>query len=532
MTRKRTLSAALATTASVALLAGLSPAQAQMAGAPGGPCSTTLESPAFNNCTLPSSSAPGAGSFPGSFLVPGTSTSFAVHGILWVQAYHDFGPSAASGGLLNAGALQGPGITATGLGEHALNGNTDMTVGPTRPNIETRTPTAYGELKTYIELDFNMGTNASSTVYGGSGGAVIPSSGSSQLAGNMDFVRLRQAYATLGPWLMGQTKTLVDDVQAYPDLADAGLDVGMRVSTIVHKPQIRYTYLAGNGVSLAVSLEQPTHESTAAAYYAPGSTGAATALAATTYTEDNNGLIPGTSIVSIPDVGASVQWDQPWGHLRFTGMYHDSKVDMIGCGNSTTAPASSTTYTCTQSNPFTPNSATTGQNGFRNENAGYWIGLSGHLNTWGKDRLTGNFAYDSGFSDAVGTSPYDFILANGGVREAVTSWNLQAAYEHFFTSQWRANVSGGYLKFTEAGLPGNPGVNPYTGANPNPTPGAGFTAMETTMPTYAYTAHANVIFSPVPQTDFITEYSHETYHTYAGDRAREDRVMQQFKFYF
>src|SRR5208282_5032677 len=144
MTRKRTLSAALATTASVALLAGLSPAQAQMAGSPGGPCSTTVESPAFNNCTLPSSSAPGAGSFPGSFLVPGTSTSFAVHGILWFQAVHEFGPNSIEGGLSNTTALQGPGASATNLGAHALNGGTDMTIQPTRPNIETRTPTSYG----------------------------------------------------------------------------------------------------------------------------------------------------------------------------------------------------------------------------------------------------------------------------------------------------------------------------------------------------------------------------------------------------
>src|SRR5208282_4089601 len=175
MTRKRTLSAALATTASVALLAGLSPAQAQMAGSPGGPCSTTVESPAMNNCTLPSSSAPGAGSFPGSFLVPGTSTSFALHGILFLNVNHNFGPSAISGGLANASAVQGPGASASNLGQHALNGNTDFTAGPTRPNIETRTPTAYGELKTYIEFDFNLGTSGSSTVFGGSGGPYIPS---------------------------------------------------------------------------------------------------------------------------------------------------------------------------------------------------------------------------------------------------------------------------------------------------------------------------------------------------------------------
>ncbi len=48
----------------------------------------------------------------------------------------------------------------------------------------------------------------------------------------------------------------------------------------------------------------------------------------------------------------------------------------------------------------------------------------------------------------------------------------------------------------------------------------------------AWTAHANVIFSPVPQTDFITEYEHGTYTTYSGLGTREDRLTQQFKFYF
>src|SRR5208282_3664533 len=121
MTRKRTLSAALATTASVALLAGLSPAQAQMAGSPGGPCSTTVESPAMNNCTLPSSSAPGAGSFPGSFLVPGTSTSFAVHGIIYFEIDRDLGVHQTDtlAGISSV-VLEGPGTTPAQT--HAANG--------------------------------------------------------------------------------------------------------------------------------------------------------------------------------------------------------------------------------------------------------------------------------------------------------------------------------------------------------------------------------------------------------------------------
>src|SRR5208282_3798836 len=144
MTRKRTLSAALATTASVALLAGLSPAQAQMAGAPGGPCSTTVESPAVNNCTLPSSSAPGAGSFPGSFLVPGTSTSFAVHGIIYFEIDRDMGVHQTDtlGGISGI-VLQGLGVAQTQAS--SANGGLNMGDKATRPNIETRTPTAYGE---------------------------------------------------------------------------------------------------------------------------------------------------------------------------------------------------------------------------------------------------------------------------------------------------------------------------------------------------------------------------------------------------
>src|SRR5512146_3319621 len=95
-------------TATVALLTGLSTASAQ--------------------------TAPGGGSFPGSFLVPGTNTSLAIHGFVQFDAVHDF------------------------------NGGTFMDVKPTRPNIETRTPTAYGELKTYIEFDMNFFKNQTSGV--------------------------------------------------------------------------------------------------------------------------------------------------------------------------------------------------------------------------------------------------------------------------------------------------------------------------------------------------------------------------------
>src|SRR5271170_3431661 len=128
MTRKRTITAAMATTASVALLAGVAHAQSSAttmgAGSEGRTgtaiCNTTVMSPAFQNCSMPVPNAnmPGQGSFPGSFLVPGTATSFAVHGILYAEFDKQFGMTSGDTAFPAAG-LQGWGASAAQLGIHA-----------------------------------------------------------------------------------------------------------------------------------------------------------------------------------------------------------------------------------------------------------------------------------------------------------------------------------------------------------------------------------------------------------------------------
>src|ERR1700691_1302299 len=200
MTRKRTITAAMATTASVALLAGVANAQSSSTTMGAGEartgmaiCSSTVMSPAYQNCTMPvpNANVSGQGSFPGSFLVPGTSTSFAVHGIVYAEIDRQFGMTGGGDTAVNGARFQAPGSSGAQLADHAMNGGTYLGDKATRPNIETRTPTAYGELKTYIEFDFNQ-------------------TAGTMLSGNQDAVRLRQAYGTLGPWLAGQTKNLFD----------------------------------------------------------------------------------------------------------------------------------------------------------------------------------------------------------------------------------------------------------------------------------------------------------------------------------
>lgn len=458
MKRNLNYTAALATTAAVALLAGA--AHAQMSGAPQ-VCTTTQNFPGHNNCVMPTASAPGGGSFPGSFLVPGTNTSFAVHGFIQFDLTQDVGPHGGDTSFgIDAVPLEGPGASPAA---HSANGGITMGVKPTRPNIETRTPTAYGELKTYIEFDFNQTAGI-------------------QLGGNADLVRLRQAYGTLGPWLIGQTDTLWSDPQTWSDEAYGAQDVGTMNSGIRRHPQIRYTWLAGKGFSIAGSAEMPTYNASLGNQIGFATNGAALTTASFTQT---------TSYVNTPHFVGAAELDQPWGHVKLavTAGVNDYRSS-AAIGNIADKPA--------------------------NRQNGQWgISLGGHLNTWGKDALRGNFVYNSGASDYSAEMVQGGELYNEttGAHDTVKEWAAYANYEHFFNGQWRANEAAGYAHLT-----GNPG---FTSATT-------LAGLEQTH----FSNVVNIIFAPVPQTDFILEWDHLYRKVRSGADGRQDRIDFQTKFYF
>src|SRR6185437_3638012 len=123
-----------------------------------------------------------------------------------------------------------------------------------------------------------------------------PSSG----AGNNEMPRLQFAYGTLGPWLFGQYNSAwTDPLQINPDIGDQA-QIGTLQTRNIRRPQVRYTYLAGGGLSLSASLETNTYTNLA------GSTSAAPIAEDST---DTGG------ITTYPSFNAGVAWDQPWGHL-------------------------------------------------------------------------------------------------------------------------------------------------------------------------------------------------------------------------
>ncbi len=154
----------------------------------------------------------------------------------------------------------------------------------------------YGELKTYVEFDFNQ-------------------TGTYQLGGNNDLLRLRQAYGTLGPWLIGQTYSLYADLQSWADTAAGAQDVGYLNTFNARRPQVRYTWLAGNGISVAGSLELPSYQGNTFSYGNTAGALTGVSLNGTYLAEQHIRPEPSQSATPITGTGrtssAPVSWTSP-----------------------------------------------------------------------------------------------------------------------------------------------------------------------------------------------------------------------------
>src|SRR5215471_3264836 len=168
------------------------------------------------------------GSFPRSFLIPGTQTSIRLGGFIdltglyFLQGANSGNPglpssNAGQNGNLNSlpigqqfvpGTPAIPGIPGSaGVVPQAANhsrGNGVFMFSPeqTRLNVETRTPTEWGEARTFIEWDFS-----------GPGGAnnQFAQQTAQQAGGDSRLPRLRFAYGTLGGFLAGQALSNFSD---------------------------------------------------------------------------------------------------------------------------------------------------------------------------------------------------------------------------------------------------------------------------------------------------------------------------------
>jgi DcaP outer membrane protein len=327
----------------------LAQAQAQaLPGSRGGSGPT----PAFGAAAPPGSGTT-AGSFPRSFLIPGTDTSIRVGGFVDVTALDFLQGGGAQPGTssqttnsgqngnlqvipLAGGIVPGAPGSTKGFGGFVApspnrapsRNNGVLTAAPTqsRFNVETRTPTSWGEARTFFEMDWSGCDSFScETLNQGGGDSLIP--------------RLRYAYGTLGGFLGGQAISNFSDADADTESLEFG---GAQGSTGGQRvPQVRYTIVGPYGSAFSASAEAPfttviTPGGVESTDLALSGTGTATSPAQQTVptlcngvactgtngstTSTTGGAETNPTVAKAPVLTVASYWSQPWGHIDFAGL--------------------------------------------------------------------------------------------------------------------------------------------------------------------------------------------------------------------
>jgi hypothetical protein len=387
-----------------------------------------------------------AGSFPRSFVIPGTEVSLRVGGqgvgsMIWYMKGSAVGGGLGGQGGFNETYVDGQGGTgnlpAIPLNTHTFS-NTAAPVGfahsrssewdfsgkQTRFYFDARTPSPYGEVKAYIEMDF--GASNTNVILNNNAGVT-----------NGYIPRLRQGYATLGGLLMGQTNGTFVDNDADPELLDFGGTTGSTGRSRL--PQIRYTYPLPYGMSIAIAAENPDADFTGpfGAFQtdtngipSANNCAALTQSALTSATLTGGVLTTANAATNIsnlctggtgffnaaqnlaPDFVARWRIEQPWGHLQVGTVVRDITLN---------------------------------DGEFLNRSwIGYGGAISGNFFTWGKDNLTWGAAAGSGIGNYIANMNGGAVATNFGGAVAGQAFNGMDSRSFFTTNRalYDSQISG------------------------------------------------------------------------------------------
>jgi hypothetical protein len=407
-----------------------------------------------------------AGDKPRSWKLPGTNTSMNIGGFVKMSMLWDFGNSGQTTGVTTTEGI-GAGFHAVegSAADNIFNGgNFQLTARRSRFWIQTWTPTDWGELRTYIEADFA----GAGTV----GGGAVPGS-----SGNL--LRLRQAYGTLGPVLIGKTQTLFGGLIGLPELLHDGAPMALGALRI---EQIRYSHNFGGGLVLSVALESAPSTSDTGGHDVVGVTtaGAATTAAAFGPTAGFQGP------VRWPDVTAALQWNFPDGAIYVSGMVGQRFIDSGGL-----------TVLSRHDNAFVWGGALAG----RYQMGRVEIGGQGAIGEG-----IGNKYFDGGATGFIDTVAVVDPTGNVDLRPVLT-YGAIGYVQVKLTDTIRATGAFNWaMHEVRSEVPGNLATG---------VPG---------VVNYYWAAFGNLLWNPVPQVTFGAEYGYQFASRYASNNTHGHRL--------
>ena len=280
---------------------------------------------------------------------------------------------------------------------------------------DARNQTEYGTVRSYIAV--GLSTNAATALPAAPNNDV----GTSTFSANRAFIQfagftfgITQSFYDLysGP----ATSFFGGNVNTSSDTGDAGKQV------------TSYTAQFGGGFSASIGIE---------AQRSAGVVNTSTA----TYTTVG---LPTNSArgVQYPDVVANLRLDQAWGSAQVMGAIHDATGQYNGATTATGQQGTATGYALGVGLKLL--APMIGAGDYFQGQFNYTQGAYGYTNA----ATAGLY---SKYNGGAGGS-YGFGIASDGVYSATTgvqlttTWNVNAAYEHFWNKSWQTSVYGGYAK--------------------------------------------------------------------------------------
>lgn len=316
--------------------------------------------------------------------------------------------------------------------------------------IDTRTATEYGVVRTFGQLAFTWttdtqaGTGAGGSVYSlvpgtTSGAAAFNASSGTDGFGN---VGLYYAFMQFAGFTIGKALSQFSAPWAnYPGNNFDGLVGGGGAITGVN--QFSYTADFGSGVSASISAQDPTQYTQAGVLnVGVGAGGIGTAALGPFGTSDYAGTYA-------PDLIGMVRVDQAWGLFQASVAAHDNHAAYYGANETTGHP--SDVWGFAGQVALSIKNIPTGAGDSINIQGVYTDGATryniqdlsqgGGMTIFGGTSLPG--AYQSiGF----GTAPDTVFGNNGGSQQRIQTWGMNGAFNHNWDPHWASSIFGAYAR--------------------------------------------------------------------------------------
>jgi len=433
----------------------------------------------------------------GFYYIPGTDTCIKLGGYLRVDAL--FATNAD-----DTGNVSGPaGGRNRFLNYYTARSREDL-------NIDTRTATEYGVVRTYFDATFSWTTDSY-----GNNGAVQGSTVYSPIGG------VSAPYVTVpgGPFGFAGTNPAISPASApnnanagavaggtvgvyYAFIQFAGFTLGKAVSqfsapfvnypgnlfdglvggggTVTGVNQLTYTAQFGNGVSASIGVQDQV------AYYQAGVQNLS--AAATVLTLPGTPLVPPTFAGTFgasdyggtvaPDVVATLQVDQAWGSAKGSVALHDNHAayyggPTIGAGLSGTElaghPADKWGWAIqgalSVKTPFTGAGDVLNIQGVYTDGATRY-NIQDLAAAYGGVALFGGTSNPLAYNSIALNFAPDTVFVTGSDQHSVKTWGMRGAFTHNWDPFWNSSLYGAYaaVRFDDFSKVNICSLSPWTGA--------------------------------------------------------------------